>query len=184
MPVQQLKDFLDQSGAEYTCWTHLPAITARQRAQLAPFTAVQVAKTVIIELDGKLAMLVMPATWRVKWERLSKVLDTDFVELADEQEFQHLFPNCEVGALPPFGTVFGMSVYCSEALTEQSEIAFSAGSLTESIIMKTRDFIALARPVIINQGFIKPGTQKPAWLKGNKHRHLAARNEGTGVPGY
>lgn len=186
MPVPQLKDFLDESGVEYTCLTHPPAMTARQRTQVAPIIGDQVAKTVILELDGKMTMLIMPATWRVKWQRLSDVLDTDFVELADEQDFLHLFPGCEAGALPPFGNLFGMSVYCCEALTEQPDIAFSAGSLTESITMKTQDFLALVRPVVINRGFLKPGTQKPAWLKNSKHRRLAARNrnERTGVPGY
>lgn len=164
MPVQQLTQFLDTSGTEYMCLSHPPAYTAQELARHVQIAGDKVAKTVIIELDGKMAMLVMPATWRVRWERLSQILDTDFVQLADEQEFQDRFPDCEVGAMPPFGNLFGMSVYCSEALSEQPEIAFAAGTHTESIHMRTRDFLQLVQPVVIQQGFIKPGNRKPAWL--------------------
>ncbi|WP_166257035.1 aminoacyl-tRNA deacylase [Marinobacter salicampi] len=170
MPVQQLKQFLDASGTEYLCLSHPPAFTAQELAQHIQVAGDQVAKTVIVELDGKMAMLVMPATWRVRWERLTQVLDTDFVQLADEQEFQDSFPDCEVGAMPPFGNLFGMSVYCCEALTNQPELAFAAGTHTESIHMKTRDFLQLVQPVVIQQGFIKPGGKKPAWLSRSNRR--------------
>lgn len=164
MPVQQLKQFLDASGVEYMCLSHPPVYTAQQLAHHVQIAGDRVAKTVIIELDGKMAMLVMPATWRVRWDRLSEVLDTDFVQLADEQEFEDSFPDCEVGAMPPFGHLFGMSVYCSEALTNEPDIAFAAGTHTGSIHMKTHDFLQLVQPVVIQQGFIKPGSRKPAWL--------------------
>ncbi len=180
MPVQQLKQFLDKSGTEYMCLTHPPAFTAQELARHVQIAGDKVAKTVIIELDGKMAMLVMPATWRVRWERLSQVLDTDFVQLADEQEFEDSFPDCEVGAMPPFGNLFGMSVYCSEALSEQPEIAFAAGTHTESIHMKTRDFLQLVQPVVIQQGFIRPGGRKPAWLaKGNARSRMEVLQGGS-----
>lgn len=164
MPIQQLKEFLDGANVEYMCLTHPPAFTAQDLAHHVKIAGDKVVKTVIIELDGKMAMLVMPATWRVRWESLSRILDTDFVDLADEQEFQDRFPDCEVGAMPPFGNLFGMTVYCAEPLTEQSELAFAAGSHTETLHMKTRDFLNLVQPMVLNRGFIKPGTQKPAWL--------------------
>ncbi|GGE51852.1 deacylase [Streptosporangium jomthongense] len=164
MPIQQLKEFLDEANVEYMCLTHPPAFTAQELAHHVKIAGDKVVKTVIIELDGKMAMLVMPATWRVRWESLSRILDTDFVDLADEQEFQDRFPNCEVGAMPPFGNLFGMTVYCAEPLTEQSELAFAAGSHTETVHMKTRDFLNLVQPMVLHRGFIKPGTQKPAWL--------------------
>lgn len=66
--------------------------------------------------------------------------------------------------MPPFGELYGMNVYCAEALTQQPELAFAAGSHSKSIHMKTADFLALAQPMILNQGFNKPGAAKPAWL--------------------
>ncbi len=170
MPVKQLTEFLDGAGVEYMCLSHPPAFTAQQLAHHVKIAGDRVVKTVIIELDGKMAMLVMPATWRVRWDRLSRVLNTDFVDLADEQEFQDRFPECEVGAMPPFGNLFGMTVYCAEVLTEQPELAFAAGTHTESIHMKTADFLQLVHPMVINQGFTRPGTQKPAWLLKNRKR--------------
>ncbi|WP_309044640.1 aminoacyl-tRNA deacylase [Marinobacter sediminicola] len=170
MPIQQLKEFLDGANVEYMCLTHPPAFTAQQLAHHVKIAGDKVVKTVIIELDGKMAMLVMPATWRVRWESLSRILDTDFVDLADEQEFQDRFPDCEVGAMPPFGSLFGMTVYCAEPLTEQPELAFAAGSHTETLHMKTRDFLNLVQPIVLNRGFIKPGAQKPAWLKKSRRQ--------------
>ncbi|MDR9425057.1 MAG: YbaK/EbsC family protein [Marinobacter sp.] len=170
MPAQQLKTFLDNSGVEYMCLPHPPAFTARQLAHHVKIAGERVVKTVIIELDGKMAMLVMPATWRIRWDQLSRIMNTDFVDLADEQEFQDRFPDCEPGAMPPFGNLFGMNVYCAEALTEQPELAFAAGSHTESMHMKTDDFLSLVHPMIIPQGFSRPGTRKPAWLMKKRKR--------------
>ncbi|MBC7185369.1 MAG: YbaK/EbsC family protein [Marinobacter sp.] len=185
MPVQQLKEFLDEAGVEYMCLSHPSAFTAQELAHHVKIAGDRVVKTVIIELDGKMAMLVMPATWRIRWDRLSRILDTDFVDLADEQEFQDRFPDCEVGAMPPFGNLFGMTVYCAEALTEQAELAFAAGSHTESVHMKTSDFLTLVQPMVLNQGFTKPGAQKPAWLIKNRRRpEDATKQRVSGMAGY
>ena len=164
MPVQQLKDFLDTQDVAYTCAEHPPSYTAQELARHCGIAGDQVVKTVVIELDGKMTLLVLPANWRIRWDRLGKVLDTDFVDLADEAEFQHLFPQCEVGAMPPFGNLYGMHVYCCESLVRQPELVFAAGSHTESIRMATDDFVRLVNPVLINQGFNKSGQARPAWL--------------------
>ncbi|MBE03055.1 YbaK/EbsC family protein [Marinobacter lutaoensis] len=185
MPVQQLKEFLDQAGVEYMCLTHPPAFTAQELARHVKIAGERVVKTVILELDGKMAMLVLPATWRIHWERLSRALDTDFVDLADEQEFQDRFPECEVGAMPPFGSLFGMTVYCAEGLTEQPELAFAAGSHTESVHMKTADFLNLVKPVVLSQGFVKPGARRPAWLvKGRRRPEDLGQDDGPRLAGY
>ncbi|MCK0105836.1 YbaK/EbsC family protein [Marinobacter sp. S0848L] len=184
MPVQQLKDFLDKTGTEYMCLTHPPAFTAQELARHVQIAGDKVAKTVILELDGKMAMLVMPATWRIRWDSLSRILDTDFVDLADEQAFQDRFPNCEVGAMPPFGNLFDMTVYCAESLTEQEDLAFAAGSHTETLHMKTKDFLSLVQPLVLTHGFKKPGTQKPAWLaKGRQQATEPSRQRVSGMTG-
>jgi len=86
--------------------------------------------------------------------------------------------------MPPFGSLFGMSVYLSESLTEQPELAFAAGSHTESVHMKTADFLTLVQPMILNQGFTKPGAQKPAWLAKGRRRPEGVRPKAPTVAGY
>lgn len=165
MPGKSLKAFLEDAGVDYLSLTHPSAYTAQQLAHHARIVGDRVAKTVIIELDGKMAMLVLPATWRIHWQRLGRILETDFIDLADEMEFKDRFPGCDVGAMPPFGNLFGMPVYCSEALIRQPDMAFAACSHEESIHMSTEDFLHLVNPVVIEQGFIKPGSRKPDWLR-------------------
>ena len=179
MPVQQLKSFLESHGVSYTCVEHSPAFTAQELAHHCKIKGDQVVKTVIVELDGSMTMLVLPATWRIRWDRLSKILDTDFIDLADEAEFKDCFPGCEVGAMPPFGNLYGMHVYCCETLASQSELVFAAGQHSESIRMATADFMHLANPVLIGQGFNKPGQAKPAWLAG-RAKLVAARQQEAG----
>lgn len=170
MPVRTLKDHLDAHGADYRCLSHPPGFTAQSLAHHCNVPGDQVAKTVIIELDGRMAMLVMPASFRIRWDRMMDVLNTDFVELADEADFTDRFPDCEVGAMPPFGNLFGMSAYCSETLAEQPEITSAAGSHTEAMQIRAQDYLELAQPVVISQGFIRPGTRRPAWLAGKPGR--------------
>lgn len=165
MPVQQLKEFLEARAVTYHCLSHPPAFTAQELAHHAQVRGDEVVKTVIVELDGKMAMLVMPATWRIRWDRLSHILDTDFVQLADEEEFKDRFPSCEVGAMPPFGNLYGMTVYCCEALTKQEQLVFASGSHEESIRIATDDFLRLVSPMVISQGFRRPDAPRPAWLR-------------------
>jgi len=164
MPVHTLKDHLEKNNVTYRSLIHPPGFTAQSLAHHCEVPGDQVAKTVIIELDGRMAMLVMPASFRIRWDRMIDVLGTDFVELADEEDFRDRFPDCEVGAMPPFGNLFNMPVYCSETLTQQPEITFAAGSHTEAMQIAVSDYLHLVQPVEISQGFIRPGTQKPAWL--------------------
>ncbi len=174
MPVRKLKEFLDSHQVAYRCVTHPPGFTAQSLAHHCQVPGDQVAKTVIIELDGTMAMLVLPASFRIRWDRLMDVLDTDFVELADEEDFKDRFPDCEVGAMPPFGNLFDMQVFCSETLTQQPEITFAAGSHTEAMQLAVKDYLRLVNPIEISQGFIRPGTKKPAWLTGKAARSRKA----------
>lgn len=174
MPVRKLKEYLDSHDIQYRCISHPPGFTAQSLAHHCQVPGDQVAKTVIIELDGTMAMLVLPASFRIRWDRLMDVLDTDFVELADEDDFKDRFPDCEVGAMPPFGNLFDMQVFCSETLTRQPEITFAAGSHTEAMQIAVRDYLRLVAPIEINQGFIRPGTKKPAWLSGKAARSRKA----------
>ena len=164
MPIKILKDYLDRDSAAYRCLSHPPGFTAQSLAYHCQVPGDQVAKTVIIELDGRMAMLVMPASFRIRWDRMMDVLGTDFVELAEEEDFRDRFPDCDVGAMPPFGNLFNMPVYCSETLTQQPEITFAAGSHTEAMQIAMPDYLRLVQPVDIDQGFIRPSNRRPDWL--------------------
>lgn len=148
MPVKKLKEFLDKERVKYVSIKHSPAYTAQEVAQSAHVPGKDVAKTVMVKVDGKMAMAVLPASSKVDLERLKKAAGAGKVELANESEFKGLFPDCEVGGMPPFGHLYGMAVYCSPELAEDEQIAFNAGSHTELIRLAYRDFERLEKPKI------------------------------------
>ena len=149
MPVQILKDYLDQHEVEYVTISHSPAYTAQRIAEVAHIPGRELAKTVIVKIDDRFAMAVLPASRRVDLRHLQEALGADDVVLASEQEFQELFPDCEVGAMPPFGNLYDMGVYVAEQLTEDEEIAFNAGSHTELVRMSYSDFANLVTPQVV-----------------------------------
>lgn len=150
MPVNALRAFLDSNKVRYVTINHSPAYTAQEIAESANITGKELAKTVIIKIDGKMAMLVLPATQRISLDLVKEVLGVQTAELASENEFRGLFPQCELGAMPPFGNLYGMDVYISHALTEEDEIAFNAGSHTVLIKMNYKDYDNLVRPQTVD----------------------------------
>jgi Ala-tRNA(Pro) deacylase len=148
MPVQKLKEFLDTNKVKYVTVAHSPAYTAQELAAMAHVPGKQWAKTVVVKLDGRLALAVIPAAHKVVFDLLKKASGATEVELASEREFSTLFPGCEVGAMPPFGNLYGMDVYVSEALKEDEEIAFNAGTFTELVRLPYADFERLVKPKV------------------------------------
>jgi Ala-tRNA(Pro) deacylase len=149
MAIARLKRFLDENGVRYVTIRHSLAHTAQEVAESAHVSGRELAKTVIVRIDGKLAMVVVPAPQFVKTESLKEELNAESVELAHEEEFINAFPNCEPGAMPPFGNLYGFEVYVSASLSKDEEISFNAGSHTELIQLAYGDFIRLARPVLL-----------------------------------
>jgi len=149
MPASKLKEFLDSHNIGYVTITHSPAYTAQGIAASAHVKGKELAKTVMIEVDGKLAMAVLPAPYKVDFDLLKAATGSDNVHLASEEQFESLFPGCEVGAMPPFGNLYGMEVYAAQSLAEDEEIAFNAGSHTELIRMSYHDFETLVKPKIL-----------------------------------
>ena len=149
MPVQQLKEFLDDHDVKYVCISHAQMFTAQEIAASAHIPGGELAKTVIAKVDGRMVMAVLPASYRLILDLLKEAAGAKRVALAAEQEFRHLFPGCEVGAMPPFGNLYGVDVYVSESLAEDDEIAFNAGSHTELIRMSFRDFDRLVNPRLV-----------------------------------
>ena len=146
MPSKKLKEFLDENKIKYVTIKHSSAYTAQEIAAIAHIPGKDLAKTVIIKINGKMAMAVLPASYKVSFEELKQFFGLNEVRLAYEQEFMDKFPDCEVGAMPPFGNLYGMEVYVAESLAEDEEIAFNACSHTELIKMNFSDFEKLVNP--------------------------------------
>ncbi len=148
MPTKKLKEFLDTNRIKYVSISHSSAYTAMEIAALAHVPGKDLAKTVMIKINGHMAMVVLPATHMIKMELLKKVVGNENLRLATEQEFKDRFPDCEVGAMPPFGNLYSMEAYASNALKDDEEIVFNAGSHTELIKLSYKDFERLANPKV------------------------------------
>jgi len=149
MPSKLLKDFLDENEIKYISLMHSMAFTAVDIAKSAHIPSRELAKTVVIKVDGELAMAVVPANYKVDLDILKQTLDTQQVELAKESEFTPRFNDCEVGAMPPFGLLYDMDVYVAESLSEDENIAFNAGSHLEIIQLPYKDYENLVKPRFI-----------------------------------
>jgi len=148
MILRKLREFLDQRHVKHVVISHSPAYTAQEIAQAAHVHGEQFAKTTIVKLDGELAMAVLPAPEKVDLKLLGAAARAIQCELASESDFRTRFPECELGAMPPFGNLFGMHVYVDEALTTEKNIAFNAGTHTELVQMGFADFLGLVKPKV------------------------------------
>ncbi|MFQ5537799.1 MAG: aminoacyl-tRNA deacylase [Gemmatimonadota bacterium] len=148
MPLQRLRQFLEENHVKYVSISHSPAFTAQEIAASAHVPGKEVAKTVMVKIDGQMAMAVLPAPDKVSASRLKEVTGAREVELASEKDFADLFPNCEVGAMPPFGNLWDLPVFVDQRLREDEEIVFNAGSHTEVIRLPYADFERLVKPVV------------------------------------
>ena len=148
MPVKKLIEFLDENNVRYITIRHSSAFTSQEVAAKAHISGKEMAKTVMIKIDGKMAMAVLPATYNIDFESLKEIFGTRNVSLATEYEFKDRFPDCELGSMPPFGNLYDMDVYVAESLTLDKEIAFNAGSHTELIRLSYEDFERLVKPRI------------------------------------
>ena len=147
MIASRLKSFLDREGVRYMTVAHSPAFTAREIAEAAHVRQKEFAKTVVVNIDGRFAMAVMPASEMLDAHRLRGAIGARHVRLALETEFDRLFPGCEPGAMPPFGNLYGLEVFVSPTLAIDERIAFNAGSHSEVIWMPYAEFERLVNPV-------------------------------------
>lgn len=148
MPTSKVREYLENHKVKYTAIKHSTAYTAQEMAASAHIPGRQLAKTVMIKIDGEMAMAVLPAPYRVDFARLKKAAGAKKVEMATEQEFQDMFPDCEVGAMPPFGNLYGMGVFVDARLSDEVVIAFCGGTHTELIRMSYQDFERLVDPKV------------------------------------
>ncbi|HPS00707.1 MAG TPA: YbaK/EbsC family protein [Candidatus Sumerlaeota bacterium] len=149
MPVEKLRAYLDENAVKYVSISHSRAYTAAEVAASAHIPGKKLAKVVMVKLDGKMAMYVTTANERLDLDLLGEACGAKTVELADEAEFIKIFPDCEIGAMPPFGNIYGMEVFVDESLTNDKEIAFNAGSHTELFRLAYKDFERLVGPTVV-----------------------------------
>jgi Ala-tRNA(Pro) deacylase len=149
MPCTRLHRMLDANGVKYRSIAHAPAYSAQRIAAVAHVSGRELAKTVIVDIDGELAMVVQTASSRVPLDRVKAAAGARDVRLAREYEFRERFPDCEAGAMPPFGNLFGMEVFVTRALADDEEIAVNAGTHTELIKLRYNDFARLTHPIVV-----------------------------------
>lgn len=149
MPLNKLREFLDANKVKYQILVHSKAYTAQEIASTAHISGQELAKTVILKIDGELAMAVLPASEHVDLGAIRAATEAENVRLATEFEFKSSFPDCETGAMPPFGNLYGMVVYADESLAKDQEIAFNAGSHTELVRLSYADFVRLVAPKVL-----------------------------------
>ena len=146
MSESRLKDFLDKEHIKYVTIGHSPAYTAQEIAAEAHIPGKELAKTVVVKIDGEMVMVVTPASEQVELDHLRKSLGASEVDLASENEFKDSFPDCETGAMPPFGNLYGMKVFVSQTLREDEQIAFNAGTHSELVRLPYAEFERLVHP--------------------------------------
>src|SRR5262245_11070561 len=148
MLVHNLRELLDSNHVKYVEIAHSPAYTAQEIAASAHIPGKEVAKTVIVKLDGKLAMAVLPASHHIDLVKLKAAAAASKAELAHEADFEDKFPACELGTMPPFGNLYGLDVFVARPLADDEQIAFNAGSHTELVRLRFDDFERLVQPKI------------------------------------
>ena len=149
MPVKRLKAFLDENKVRYVTMSHSSAYTAQEIAAATHIPGKAMAKAVMAKLDARMTMLVLPAAYKVDMSLLRKAVGASKVQLATEGEFKEFFPDCETGAMPPFGNLYGLPVIVAESLKNNAEIAFNAGSHTEVVKLGFGDFERLVKPTVL-----------------------------------
>ena len=148
MPIEKLKEFLDGNKVKYVTIRHSTAYTAQETAASAHIPGKELAKTVVLRIDGKMTMAVLPASHKLDIPLLKKAVGARDVEIAHEPDFRDMFPGCDTGAMPPFGNLYGIDVLVDSLLAENAEIAFNACSHSELVKLKYADYVNLVKPKI------------------------------------
>jgi Ala-tRNA(Pro) deacylase len=141
-------DYLKRNGVSYEIIDHNPAFSAHEVAVASHVEDKDLAKTLVVNTDGKYCMVVLPANHRLDEHMLGEIVKAKSVHLAQEENLKSLFPDCEIGAMPPFGNLYALPVYIDKSLTEDKQITFNACSHIKSIRVKMNDYMRLVNPVI------------------------------------
>jgi Ala-tRNA(Pro) deacylase len=149
MPMlRRLQEFLDDHRVSYQVLSHPEAYTAPEIAHALHVSGKMLAKVVIVKADGRCVMAVLPSNCRIDFAHFREALGARDVRLATEDEFKGLFPDCQIGTMPPFGNLYGVDVYVDRALTEDEEIVFQAGTHLAAMKLRYEDFAGLVHPKV------------------------------------
>ena len=146
--ISRIHEFLQAAKVPYTVVPHRPAFTAQEEAAAAHVPGRDWAKVVVCFVDGQPVEALLPAPFLVDFDRLLELTCGKAIRLARDEELRELFPDCEPGAVPPFGELFGQTVFADVRLASESEIVFSAGTHTDAIVMRWPDFARMVRPIV------------------------------------
>jgi Ala-tRNA(Pro) deacylase len=144
----KVEQFLDARGISFEMLPHEPTFSAQRMAQAVHVSGESVAKTVLLKADGQFVLAVLPATHQIHLEMAREALAAHLLELASEEELAQVFSDCEVGAVPPFGTQYGVETLVDASLAEDDEIVFEGNAHRQAFRMKYRDYEDLERPQV------------------------------------
>lgn len=153
---ERLKQFLGEKNIRFETITHPEAFTAQEVAHAIHKTGKVLAKTVVVEADGKIMMTVVPAHHKVDLGAVKKVLGAKDVHLVPETKLRELFPECDLGAMPPIGPLYSLPVVVSKALAEKPEIIFNACTHTDCLMVKYADYEKVVHPHVAEISDIPP----------------------------
>ena len=150
MPIlRRLKELLDEARVSYEVYNHPLAYTAQEIAAQQHFSGKEMAKVVVLDIDGRLVMGVIPGSQRINLNTAKASFGAKAVKLATEDEFISRFSECEIGAMPPFGNLFGLPVVVDPALEKDESIYFNAGNHVQTVRLLYRDFAKLVKPRVV-----------------------------------
>ena len=144
--VKRLQEYLDSQAVPYEVKPHREAYTSQEIAATSHVSGKVMAKVVMVKRGGAFVMAVLPAACKVGVDRLGQVFGMSSVGIAREHEFANLFPDCDTGAMPPFGNLYQIEVYVDEEIARHSHIVFQAGNHRELVVMRYADFARLVHP--------------------------------------
>ena len=165
----RLKKFLDDNQIGYDVMHHDPAFTAQELAARMHISGYEFVKVVVVKLDGAFALVALPAPLRINFRALAEAAGAKRCSLASEEEFQQLFPDCELGAMPPFGNLYNLLTFVDQDVTHSENIVINAGTHAEAIRLRYADFARLVRPRVVRFGE-PPPAEVAARIKAEKDR--------------
>ncbi len=157
---RNIKQYLFHSNVSYSSKAHSLAYTSQEIAQVEHVPGAEFAKTVVLQADERMILAVLPADHVINFDILKRQVGCGKLSLASEKEFREKFPSCEPGAMPPFGKLFGLPLYCDAALAKQGEIEFNGGTHVDTIRMTYASFVRLENPIMLH--FSEKHTGHPA----------------------